>query len=982
MTSSSTLAGNRGAIVSVRGYLYQFAKIIEYLLLAVDGDAVVCVETFDDIAIETSDGGRQLVQVRHRAARFSLLAEPGLKLLESWLEPNLPPNATFAFVSTQHLVNGHFVLPDSDNDLSDSDIDSIRAKLTDKVDGLRKKEFKKLRKVLSDAVEFKTFWGRIKWSVGQDEEKGGIDSLTIAMESLEKTARKEFGEWGEARVLPWLAAVALSAADLRVDQRRWTRKRLKEVDSKTYQALVDAMYDLREVERSSRATAQAASGREIDALETATALGSRQGFPSSAAFRGVAAAVLAAHRSFPLRHPGEWCVSDAVFSLDGSRVITACYDKMVRVWDAYSHRLLSESSEHKAFLYKLALSPDGDIVAATCDDGSVALWDLRIGSLSKVLGPVVPSRGRPRNVAFNATGDILLTVTAGAVFLWDVGSGDVCRKVEDGVVAACLSSAGGLITLHANGMLRVSDASTLSALAEFTQPADNAAGVVASADSQHLLSWSRYEAWLRDQSGAARAHFALSGVARDGVFSPDGTRFLLTGGDGMARLFDTTSGGLVSPLHGHLGPVEGGSFSSDGTLVVTAGYDGIARIFRTRDGFPLGVLEGHKKFVFAARFAPDGHRVLTASDDGDARLWTIPGDGLQNLRGHTKAVWSCIPSASGALVLTASADGSARLFDAVSEKLVRRIDAASRAFDVCFLHNDAWVATADNNGPARVWDAASGALHQEIEPEASALFPSPSGRLLAIVSDRQRLSLWHVESLICVSRIDGLCDEPFVHIECLEFAPDESFLVAGLSDGTLVSWSLIGPRHHEKWAANPARISSINTVAFSPSGNCFVSGGDDEVIRMWITGSHTPCGTFRGHANIVTTACFSRDGQTLLTASRDATARLWDVENFVEYTLLAGHLDQIDIATFSPDGRYVLTASKDMTARLWDASDGQTIATYQHRGAVVDARFFPDGAHVVTASYEGGVQVNPASFEQFAVTAKKLLADTRPDKDL
>ena len=74
----------------------------------------------------------------------------------------------------------------------------------------------------------------------------------------------------------------------------------------------------------------------------------------------------------------------------------------------------------------------------------------------------------------------------------------------------------------------------------------------------------------------------------------------------------------------------------------------------------------------------------------------------------------------------------------------------------------------------------------------------------------------------------------------------------------------------------------------------------------------------------------------------------------------------------------IATGSEDNSARLWDASDGQTLATFLHRGAVVDARFFPDGAYVVTASYVGGVQVNPASFERFAATARKLLADAGP----
>jgi WD40 repeat protein len=268
-------------------------------------------------------------------------------------------------------------------------------------------------------------------------------------------------------------------------------------------------------------------------------------------------------------------------------------------------------------------------------------------------------------------------------------------------------------------------------------------------------------------------------------------------------------------------------------------------------------------------------------------------------------------------------------------------------------------------------------IDREMEPKASALYPSPSGRLLAIASNRQQLSLWDVESLTCVGRIDDLCDKPYVHIECLVFAPDESRLVAGLTDGSLVDWSLLGPRHHEKWAASPGSKRSINAVAFSPFGKCFVSGGDDDIVRMWVPGTHTPCGTFHGHANIITKACFSPDGSTLLTGSRDATARLWDVERFVETAVLSGHLDQIDIATFSPNGRYVLTASKDMSARLWDTSDGHTIATFLHRGAVVDARFFLDGTKVVTASYDGGVQVHPASFERFMASAAKLLADAR-----
>ena len=66
-----------------------------------------------------------------------------------------------------------------------------------------------------------------------------------------------------------------------------------------------------------------------------------------------------------------------------------------------------------------------------------------------------------------------------------------------------------------------------------------------------------------------------------------------------------------------------------------------------------------------------------------------------------------------------------------------------------------------------------------------------------------------------------------------------------------------------------------------------------------------------------------------------------------------------------------------MSACIWDVATGQKLTTFLHRGTVVDARFFPDGDYIVTASYDGGVQVNPASFDVFKAIADNSLSAVR-----
>ncbi len=64
----------------------------------------------------------------------------------------------------------------------------------------------------------------------------------------------------------------------------------------------------------------------------------------------------------------------AVFSPDGTRVVTASWDKTARVWDAVTGKSLSRPFEHQDRVWSAAFSPDGTRVVTASWDRTAQVW--------------------------------------------------------------------------------------------------------------------------------------------------------------------------------------------------------------------------------------------------------------------------------------------------------------------------------------------------------------------------------------------------------------------------------------------------------------------------------------------------------------------------------------------------------------------------------------------------------------------------------
>lgn len=150
----------------------------------------------------------------------------------------------------------------------------------------------------------------------------------------------------------------------------------------------------------------------------------------------------------PFRHPSE--VITAAFDSKGERVVTACGDKVARVWNIglrADSRPLVEGSGIERVLF----SPDTNRVLIANSMNVVKLWDLDIG---KPIGKQVTLRLPVRFMAFNSDSTMVLLASEAEIEVWNLLEGKqiFSEMREDSVESASFSDRGNLVILDRRGI--------------------------------------------------------------------------------------------------------------------------------------------------------------------------------------------------------------------------------------------------------------------------------------------------------------------------------------------------------------------------------------------------------------------------------------------------------------------------------------------------------------------------------------------------
>jgi WD40 repeat protein len=361
--------------------------------------------------------------------------------------------------------------------------------------------------------------------------------------------------------------------------------------------LIDSLYDADSPESSIVSAALDADGRYIAAVAANGTLRvwSLSGRRLLRTFEVHQVAPVFESWSNPDDLPSGIALSAQSFNGD-ARLVIPTADTGAQIWDVQQNKLLQKLGA-KGHVNAASFSPDGRYVVTTVADGdteSAEVWDARTGQLSLTLRDERPLRAG----LFSPDGKFVLTLHgSGGGFLWDAATGEQLRKTYGDQPSF---SHDGKLLLHT-----------------YATPLFGSGGGV------------RHGAVLeRTQSGELVHQLEHKQAVYSAAFSPDGSRIVTASWDGVARMWDASSGKLLQSFGGHDGPVRCAAFSPAGGRLVTCGEDRLVKVWDVARGQLLQTLSGHVAPVQFAGFSPHGNMLLSLSSPPESsgsvlRLWDV-----------------------------------------------------------------------------------------------------------------------------------------------------------------------------------------------------------------------------------------------------------------------------------------------------------------------------------------------------------------------
>ncbi|KPV78002.1 uncharacterized protein RHOBADRAFT_50525 [Rhodotorula graminis WP1] len=143
----------------------------------------------------------------------------------------------------------------------------------------------------------------------------------------------------------------------------------------------------------------------------------------------------------------------------------------------------------------------------------------------------------------------------------------------------------------------------------------------------------------------------------------------------------------------------------------------------------------------------------------------------------------------------------------------------------------------------------------------------------------------------------------------------------------------------------PAHLSSLRTVAASTlthegtgserrvGGKYLVSGGSDEIIKVWDLPRRKEVGSLEGDTiGTITCMRFVPQRNMLAVASTDSTIALYRVRDWILLRSLKGHKGRVNSFDAHPDGRVALSVGVDKMLRMWDLVAGKSVTAMRLGG--------------------------------------------------
>lgn len=619
---------------------------------------------------------------------------------------------------------------------------------------------------------------------------------------------------------------------------------------------------------------------------------------------------------------GRGVINDVAYSADGNWIAVGT-SRGIYVHDVRDFQAEPQHIEITGGADKVAISPDGGLVAAALPNHLVQLWRLTDRTLLYSLPTQAAS------LEFSPNGQLLSTGGQ----LWQVSNGQLFRSVPD-AFGTVFSPSGQTVVIWSYVTLsiyRLSDNVLLSerkpvllstdeeelgavfATASFLDDENFVITVLASTPNDFTglveLQRGNQEELLFTIDRIPFSHWHISPLCNEPLVDADPPpppipwEMEIASEEQIVALFYTTPK-VFGDLHIH----------------------NMIRFFGLADQQPLYTIEDG--FIDMA-FAPDEQKWVSATQDGHLQIRQVSdGKILENFVGYNEPVLNAIISPENQFV-------AVEHLDSVT---IRRLNDGETLFQysatqVAFAPDGDTFALGYSDGRIEIHAVQDGTLEKTVVGHTdgiTGLTFTPSGKALVSSGLDCQLFVWQMPDGLNGGQLENLMIKGYtsqelkpVRVWNLVPVINHDFLV-GEYAGSMGLWNI----NSGALINNPQTNNYLEGVGVSFDGAYLALAGrpirlltlqaDGQVTEVWADGNAT-CVSFSPDSQLLVAGLDENyvDAQRIPDLSRNGSLQLWDVENGQMLHTLSPGTHKATTIAFTSDGRFLVSGSIDGVVRVW-----------------------------------------------------------------
>jgi len=306
-------------------------------------------------------------------------------------------------------------------------------------------------------------------------------------------------------------------------------------------------------------------------------------------------------------------------------------------------------------------------------------------------------------------------------------------------------------------------------------------------------------------------------------------------------------------LKGHERPLTQVKFNREGDLLFTTAKDKRPTVWRADTGERLGTYNGHNGAVWGADMTYDSSRLLTGSADNSAMLWdTASGKRLHQWT-HKSPVRAIAFSPGDSIVTAATAKlmgqqaqiyfyrHAADMASVDPEPVMVLGGLEATATRVLWHPTSTFLITVGEDAAVKKWDAETGTLLETVRLHKKGINDaqwSSTGEQFVTASSDCTAKVWDTRSLEVLKTftveapVNSASMSPtFDHVLLGGGQEASQVTTTGNREGKFEA-RLFHTIYESEFGRVRGHFGPINTVAFTPDGKGYVSGGEDGFVRL------------------------------------------------------------------------------------------------------------------------------------------------------